>query len=157
MLDTPTEAEASVLGAFGYQDNEAWLHTDISLMPKRRAVWSSWNHLTTLKETGDRPVSVTYWMNRLQSLPTQTDVFVTLNPLQPPQETSVIARETYAHPVFDQAAVAAQGKLPDIQGADRIWYCGSYHRYGFHEDAFSSAVRVAEHLGVTLSERINAL
>lgn len=156
MLDTPSEAEARILGAFGYQDNEAYLHTDASLMPKRRAVWSSWNHLTTLKETGDRPVSVTYWMNRLQSLPTQTDVFVTLNPLHAPKAESVIAQETYAHPVFDQAAVAAQSELPHIQGADRIWYCGSYHRYGFHEDAFSSAVRVAEQLGVTMSARIRA-
>lgn len=155
MLNQPTDAEARVLGAFGYQDNAAWLHTDKTLMPRRRAVWSSWNHLTTLNEAGDRPVSVTYWMNRLQSLPTQTDVFVTLNPLHDPDPNRVIKRETYAHPVFDQAAIAAQAALPDIQGTDRIWYCGSYHGYGFHEDAFASAVGVAEQLGVPMNTRIH--
>jgi len=147
MLDAPSEAEARLLGAFGYQANDAWLHTDPALMPKRRAIWSSWNHLTARSVDGRQPVSVTYWMNRLQPLATDTDVMVTLNPLQAPAPATVIRRQRYDHPVFDQAAVAAQAALPGIQGADRIWYCGSYHGYGFHEDAFSSAVRVAEQLG----------
>ncbi len=147
MLEQPSADEARILGAFGYQDNDAFLHTDISLMPKRRAVWSSWNHLTAQSADGNQPVSVTYWMNRLQSLATDTDVLVTLNPLSEPDPAKVIRREHYAHPVFDQAAIAAQAALEDIQGMDRIWYCGSYHGYGFHEDAFGSAVRVATQLG----------
>ncbi len=147
MLNAPSPAEARVLGAFGYQDNDAWLHTDPALMPRRRAIWSSWNHLTARSVDGAQPVSVTYWMNRLQPLATATDVFVTLNPLQQPADDQVIKRQNYAHPVFDQAAMAAQIALPDIQGQDRLWYCGSYHGYGFHEDAFASAVRVAEQLG----------
>lgn len=147
MLEQPTADEARLLGAFSYQDNDAFLHTDIALMPRRRAVWSSWNHLTAKSADGQQPVSVTYWMNRLQALPTQTDVLVTLNPLQEPDPAKVIRRECYAHPVFDQAAISAQSALQDIQGVDRIWYCGSYHGYGFHEDAFGSAVRVATQLG----------
>ncbi|MDR9432691.1 MAG: FAD-dependent oxidoreductase [Spiribacter sp.] len=146
-LTTPTDAESAVLGAFGYQDNDAWLHTDTRLMPRRRAVWSSWNHLTEHSVDGDQPVSVTYWMNRLQPLATEQELFVTLNPLTPPALAKVLHRQSYAHPVFDRAAMSAQTKLIDIQGVDRIWYCGSYHGYGFHEDAFASAVRVAERLG----------
>ena len=147
MLDQPSDDEARLLGAFGYSDNDAWLHTDAALMPRRRAVWSSWNHLTARSRDGQQPVSVTYWMNRLQALPTATDILVTLNPLQAPDPARVIRHQRYAHPIFDQAAIAAQGQLNDIQGVDRIWYCGSYHGYGFHEDAFASAVRVAERLG----------
>lgn len=147
MLDNPSADEKRLLGAFSYQDNDAYLHTDASLMPRRRSVWSSWNHLTAKSADGKQPVSVTYWMNRLQNLPTQTDVLVTLNPLTAPDPAKVIRRESYAHPVFDQDAIAAQAALQDIQGVDRIWYCGSYHGYGFHEDAFGSAVRVAEQLG----------
>lgn len=147
MLERPTLWERSLLGAFSYQDNDAWLHTDARLMPRRRAVWSSWNHLTRRAADGSHPVSVTYWMNRLQNLPTATDVLVTLNPLQAPAPETVIRRQCYAHPVFDRHAMRAQRLLPMIQGRDRIWYCGSYHGYGFHEDAFASAVRVAERLG----------
>lgn len=147
MLAQPSFWERTVLGAFGYQDNAAWLHTDRRLMPRRRGVWSSWNHLTRRATDGSRPVSVTYWMNRLQNLPTATDVLVTLNPIEPPAADTVIRRERYAHPVFDREAMRAQRLLPVIQGRDRIWYCGSYHGYGFHEDAFASAVRVAEQLG----------
>ncbi|RZU99176.1 NAD(P)/FAD-dependent oxidoreductase [Spiribacter vilamensis] len=147
MLDAPHTEEANLLGAFGYQTNDAWLHTDPRLMPKRRAVWSSWNHLTTESVDGKRPVSVTYWMNRLQTLATETDVFVTLNPLETPEPETVMRRMRYDHPVFDQAAIDAQAGLPGIQGNDRIWYCGSYHGYGFHEDALASAIRVAGQLG----------
>ncbi|AGY91382.1 hypothetical protein SPICUR_01815 [Spiribacter curvatus] len=147
MLEAPHADEAGLLSAFGYNTNDAWLHTDTRLMPRRRAVWSSWNHLTTEGVDGTHPVSVTYWMNRLQSLATGTDVFVSLNPLQTPESETVIRRMRYDHPVFDQAAIDAQTDLPTIQGNDRIWYCGSYHGYGFHEDALASAVRVAERLG----------
>ncbi len=148
MLTAPSTQEQNVLGAFQYQDNQAFLHTDAQLMPRRRSVWSAWNHLTERSAEGKDPVSVTYWMNCLQSLPTQTDVFVTLNPLSPPEPAKVLREQSYDHPVFDQAAINAQAVVPDIQGQDRIWFCGSYQGYGFHEDAFSSAVRVAAQLGV---------
>lgn len=147
MLDRPSVLERSLLGAFGYQGNDAWLHTDARLMPRRRPVWSSWNHVTRRATDGSRPVSVTYWMNRLQNLPTATDLFVTLNPLHEPAPETLVRRQHYAHPVFDRAAMRAQRLLPMIQGRDRVWYCGSYHGYGFHEDAFASAVGIAERLG----------
>ena len=149
MLDSPRPDEQRILGAFGYQDNDAWLHTDPALMPRRRSVWSSWNHLTARSADGTDPVSVTYWMNRLQSLDTDTDIFVSLNPLREPAPEHVVRQLSYAHPVFDQGAMTAQIELPAIQGRDRLWFCGSYHGYGFHEDAFASAVRVAEGLGVS--------
>lgn len=146
-LNTPNPAEAQILGAFSYQANDAYLHTDTALMPQRRAVWSAWNHMTAKSIDGSDPVSVTYWMNRLQPLPTEQDIFVTLNPLTPPSAEQIIHHQTYDHPVFDREAMRAQAALSDIQGHDRLWYCGSYHGYGFHEDAFASAIRVAERLG----------
>lgn len=147
MLDAPTEAERRVLGAFRYQPNEAVLHTDTAAMPRRRGVWSSWNHMSD-GFGADRPVAVTYWMNRLQGLTTKEPLFVTLNPLTPPDPARVIRRMSYDHPVFDQAACRAQQLLPEIQGRDGVWYAGSYAGYGFHEDALASAVHVAGALGV---------
>ncbi|MBA1147804.1 FAD-dependent oxidoreductase [Ectothiorhodospiraceae bacterium WFHF3C12] len=148
MLEAPTEDERRVLGGFRYQPNEAVLHTDPAAMPRRRSVWSSWNHLSEGFD-GNRPVAVTYWMNRLQGLETREPLFVTLNPLSPPDPAKVIRRMTYDHPVFDLAACNAQRLLPTIQGRDRIWFAGSYAGYGFHEDALASAVRVASALGVS--------
>jgi len=148
LLASPTAEEDRILGAFGYARNEAWLHTDERLMPKRRRVWASWNHLTHEQRNGQSPISVTYWMNRLQSLSTQDDVFVSLNPPQPPADNQVYRHMTYDHPVLDRAAAAAQRQLPTIQGQRGLWFCGSYGGYGFHEDALASAVEVARRLGV---------
>ena len=86
-------------------------------------------------------------MNRLQSIDERAPLFVTLNPLHEPDPDSVIAQYTYDHPCFDRAALNAQKHLPRLQGADRVWYCGSYHGYGFHEDAFTSGLNVAAALG----------
>ncbi|MFW6258524.1 MAG: NAD/FAD-binding protein, partial [Halochromatium sp.] len=97
------------------------------------------------------PVSVTYWMNRLQGLETQHDYLVSLNPLRPPAEETIIAEMLYDHPVFDQAAMDAQPRLADLQGQDRLWFCGSYFGYGFHEDGLASAVAMAERFGVDTS------
>ncbi|HKJ94830.1 MAG TPA: FAD-dependent oxidoreductase [Gammaproteobacteria bacterium] len=147
MIDTPTFREQKVLGAFRYERNDAWLHGDPGLMPRRRRLWASWNHLTDRAGGGDWPVSVTYWMNRLQQLQTRSNVFVTLNPLDPPDASLVYRRMSYEHPVFDGDAIRAQRLLPTIQGRDRLWFCGSYCGYGFHEDALGAAVGVAERLG----------
>jgi predicted NAD/FAD-binding protein len=89
-------------------------------------------------------------MNRLQGIDPRVPLFVTLNPLHEPKDEAVIARLTYDHPSFDGKALAAQKRLPEIQGADRIWYCGSYFGYGFHEDAFTSGLNVALALGAEL-------
>jgi len=140
LLEQPTDDETRLLGRFRYQQNRAYLHTDMALMPRLRRVWSSWNYLAGEAGDGSRAVSVTYWMNRLQGLPTEQDYLVSLNPLGPPAPETVIRDMIYDHPVFDGAAVAAQRELPALQGLDRIWYCGSYFGYGFHEDALRAAV-----------------
>jgi uncharacterized protein len=110
-------------------------------------VWSAWNYLAADGADGDKSVSVTYWMNRLQGLTSRRDYFVSLNPLTDPDPATVIRDMTYDHPVYDQAAMDAQPKLHRLQGADRLYFCGSYHGYGFHEDALRAAVDVADRLG----------
>ncbi len=145
LLADPTEEEGRVLSAFRYSTNEAVLHSDAALMPKRRAAWSSWNYLSA--SGAERRLSVTYWMNRLQELRSDVPLFVTLNPLRPPREDSVIRRETYQHPLFDQAAIAAQERLWSLQGVGNTWFCGAHFGSGFHEDGLQSGLAVAEDLG----------
>lgn len=149
MLDSPTDLERSLLGSFLYQKNLAVLHSDPSLMPKRRKLWASWNYLGRRGPDGARRLCVTYWMNRLQGIDARIPLFVTLNPVREP--ASVHATELYHHPMFDAAAMSAQQRLKEIQGRDRIWFCGSYFGYGFHEDAFASGLKVAESLGCSSS------
>lgn len=146
MLDRPTAEEQAVLGTFRYEQNEAIIHTDAGLMPKRRAAWASWNYLSGGRDDS-RGLSVTYWMNRLQPLGSAPDIFVTLNPLREPVAGSVIHRETYTHPQFDLAALAAQKQLWSLQGARRTWFCGAYFGAGFHEDGLQAGLAVAEQLG----------
>ena len=149
MIDEPSAAERAVLGAVGYQPNVAWLHTDRALLPRRERVWAAWNYLSgppsaNAHAAGEsRPVAVSYLINKLQPVPFKSPVVVTLNPPNPPREDRVLARFDYAHPVFDQAAVAAQGRLPDIQGADRLWFAGAWAGYGFHEDGLKSGLAAA--------------
>jgi predicted NAD/FAD-binding protein len=148
LLDAPTAEEARLLGAFRYQSNRTLLHTDTRLMPTRRRVWSAWNYLAEEQASGAGAVSVTYWMNKLQGLEAERDYLVSLNPLTDPDPARVIAEMSYDHPLFDQAAMSAQQELHRLQGADRLYFCGSYHGYGFHEDALRAAVDVAGRLGV---------
>ncbi len=145
-LDRPSDAERRVLGAFTFQTNSAILHTDSSLMPKRRAAWSAWNYLSETAADCTTAVSLTYWMNRLQNLPIATPLLVTLNPLRPPAPDLVLRRLSYRHPQFDTAAMQAQTRLHEIQGRDRIWFAGAWTGWGFHEDGIGSAVRIATNL-----------
>lgn len=144
LLADPSPRESAVLGALRYGRNEAVMHADTSLMPRRRGVWSSWNYIGTRK---DAMPCVTYWMNRLQGLPAESPVFVTLNPPREPAEGTVIHRETYAHPLFDAAAMEAQRRLWSLQGERRTWFCGAYFGAGFHEDGLQAGLAVAEQLG----------
>ncbi len=148
LLDPATAMEAEILGQFRCQDNRCVLHTDVSLMPRRRGVWSAWNYLS--EDAGDhhRRVSVTYWMNRLQGLRTAAPLLVSLNPLREPAPGSVLLERAYRHPQFDAAALRAQNRLDDIQGSARVWFAGAWTGWGFHEDGIASAVRVAGGLGV---------
>lgn len=145
------DLRARLLGAFRYQDNHAVLHTDRALMPRRRRVWSAWNYLATgggqAAQQASQQVSVSYWMNLLQCLRCAREYFVSLNPLYEPRADTVVARFDYSHPVFDAAAMAAQKRLPEVNGQDGVWLAGSYFGHGFHEDALCSAVEVATQLG----------
>ncbi|QID17075.1 FAD-dependent oxidoreductase [Nitrogeniibacter mangrovi] len=143
-----SDAERAVLGAVRYQPNVAWLHTDPALLPRRRGLWSAWNYMAGVGAPGNQPVSVSYLINQLQPLPFARPVVVSLNPAQPPADEHVFERIEYAHPVFDRAAIAAQGRLADIQGRQRSWFAGAWTGYGFHEDGLRSALAVVRQFGV---------
>jgi predicted NAD/FAD-binding protein len=147
MLADPSADERELLGAFGYSRNHTVLHTDPSLMPRRRGVWSGWNYVGRRAEAGQRELCVTYWMNKLQSLPGEQQLFVSLNPIRPPRQGSLVQSEVYAHPIFDAAAIRAQRRLWALQGRQRTWYCGAYFGAGFHEDGLQAGLAVAEALG----------
>lgn len=150
LLADADDDERSVLGRVRYQDNDAWLHTDHRLLPRKREAWSAWNYVTGTPDADGRPVSVSYLLNRLQPLPCETPVIVTLNPVREPRPETVIRRITYAHPIFDAPAIAAQQALPGIQGRRRTWFCGAWTGYGFHEDGLRSALAVVNALGVEM-------
>jgi uncharacterized protein len=140
LIASPRLEEQTLLKAFRYSRNRAILHSDSKLMPKRRAVWSSWNYIGQASDSASP--TVTYWMNSLQSLWTEQPLFLTLNPLEEPSDVLHVAE--YDHPLFDSAAIAAQKKLWSLQGRRRLWFCGSYFGYGFHEDALQAGLAVAE-------------
>ena len=147
MLDASVE-QADVLRRFRYQPNVAVLHTDTRLLPRRRKVWAAWNYLSRGEGVSDRPVAVSYSINRLQPVPFKQEVIVTLNPYEQPDERRVLGRYLYEHPVLDVEAVRAQAALATIQGRDRVWFCGAWTRYGFHEDGLLSALNVAQGFGI---------
>jgi predicted NAD/FAD-binding protein len=145
LLSDPSELEVELLAAFPYQRNEAVLHTDRSLLPRRRRAWASWNYHLLDAHTG--PATVTYHMNRLQSLRADREFCVTLNRTTAIDPSQIIATFDYAHPVYTPAGVAAQLRHADISGRNRTHYCGAYWGWGFHEDGVESALRVASELG----------
>ncbi|MGE0232248.1 MAG: NAD(P)/FAD-dependent oxidoreductase [Flavobacteriaceae bacterium] len=144
MLGDASRDERRLLGAFTYTRNEAVLHRDPALMPRRRAVWSSWNYIGGLAGADEGQLCVTYWMNRLQNLPADDQLFVTLNPSRALDEAAVIARFDYDHPLYDVRALEAQRQLWALQGQRNTWFCGSYFGYGFHEDGLRSGLEAAE-------------
>lgn len=137
ILDQPTALESKVLGDIRYQANTAVLHTDASLMPSRKADWSSWNYL--IAKHSSENVKLTYYMNRLQKLATEQDYFVTLNDDARIDADKIIRTIDYMHPVFDHLAIDAQKQHMQINGSKNTWYCGAYWRNGFHEDGVWSA------------------
>ncbi len=141
LLEDPSDAEREVLGAFGYTANDAVLHTDTALLPRSRAAHASWNY----RVNGDERPTVTYYLNRLQRLETETDYLVTLN--QEVRDEHAVARFTYTHPRFDLAAIRAQRRLGEISGARHTEFAGAYFGNGFHEDGLAAGVRAAAALG----------
>jgi uncharacterized protein len=147
MLADADGHERGLLAAIRYQPNSAILHTDASFLPNNKIAYAAWNYHAGFGEASDRPAAVTYLINKLQPLPFSTPVMVTLNPQREPAAENVIQRFNYSHPIFDQAAVAAQKKLDTIQGKRNVWFCGAWTRYGFHEDGLQSGIQVASLLG----------
>jgi predicted NAD/FAD-binding protein len=146
LIDGPTELERGLLGAFQYIGNDATLHTDWRAMPRRRAAWSSWNYMSR-SQANARSLSVTYWMNSLQSLPGRPPLFLSLNPLFEIPDSRVLRRMRFEHPMFTDATLAAQKRLWSLQGVGDIWFCGAYFGFGFHEDGLQAGLAVAEEIG----------
>lgn len=170
LLADPTPAETQVLGAIRYQRNRAVLHTDTSVLPKRRRAWAAWNYERATQRGGagggagggaagsgeggaddQAAVCLHYLLNRLQPLPFSTPVLVSLNPVTEPRADSILGEFDYAHPVFDLPAIAAQQHLGALQGVASTWFCGAWTRYGFHEDGLVSGLAVCDGLRARLA------
>ncbi|MGZ3872847.1 MAG: NAD(P)/FAD-dependent oxidoreductase [Mucilaginibacter sp.] len=145
LLDTPTVDEQRLLSAFKYQYNKATLHTDEGTMPKARLAWSSWNYKIKV-QNGKLTPSTIYWMNRLQGVSDKKNYFVSVNPHDDLDEKKIIKEIAYEHPLFDVPAINAQAELPKLNANGPVYFCGSYFKYGFHEDAFASAVNLCSAL-----------
>ncbi len=142
LLQDASPAERKILSAIGYQPNRAVLHTDATCLPENKNTWSAWNYQS---RSGAEPqVCVHYLINKLQPLPFEEPVIVSLNPIDEPHPSKVLDSFDYAHPVFDSAAIAAQQSLPMIQGRNNTWFAGAWTGYGFHEDGLKSGLAVAE-------------
>jgi predicted NAD/FAD-binding protein len=143
MLADATPDEQRLLGAIAYQPNRITLHSDPSIMPRRRKVWSSWTYTEGLQKSTDC-IDLSYWMNSLQPWLTDGDIFITLNATRPIRADVTWDEVTMRHPVFDRAALAAQEELTLINGDNRTWFCGAWMRNGFHEDGIASAMNVVD-------------
>lgn len=150
LLTDPSEKEAQLLGPWRYQSNEVVLHTSHTHLPPSRKLWASWNFLREPGQGDERPVSVSYHMNRLQNLQTEREYIVTLNPGQPIPEEHVINRTTLMHPLYSFDSMATQSGLKAHNGTRNTWFCGAYFGYGFHEDGVRSAVEVAARFNIPL-------
>jgi predicted NAD/FAD-binding protein len=145
LLQSPTPLQEKLLSAFRYQANETLLHTDATVMPQRKLAWAAWNYRMEPSGEGERP-STHYYMNRLQGVSDRENYFVSLNYADRIDSEKVLWRTNYTHPIFDRGALRAQHHLPSINAElpdQRIFFCGSYFRYGFHEDALASGVQCA--------------
>jgi predicted NAD/FAD-binding protein len=147
LLAEPSSEERDTLGNIRYQANTAVLHTDTSLLPDRKHAWASWNYLGTGKDNQNQLLCVTYLMNLLQGLATDTPVMVTLNPCKEIDPAKIIETYDYDHPLFNIAAMQSQPKLWGLQGKQNTWFCGAYFGSGFHEDGIQAGLAVAEKLG----------
>ena len=150
MVKDLTKKEEEILKPWKYSKNVTILHTDHSFMPPTKSAWACWNYVKNKESNDTDDVSVTYYMNRLQGLKTSKDYFVTLNPTRDVPEDKTIFQTIYTHPKYTQTAISTQENIEAVNGTNRLYFCGSYCRYGFHEDAVMSAVNVAKQLGCEL-------
>ncbi|RZI77766.1 MAG: FAD-binding protein [Variovorax sp.] len=154
LLADASQAEHATLGAIRYQANHAVLHTDASVLPKRHAAWAAWNYEAS--SDADAPqVCLHYLLNKLQPLPWQQPVVVSLNPLRPVARSQVMAEYDYDHPVFDLAALKAQAEVHGLQGQRNTWFAGAWMGYGFHEDGLKAGLAAAEGVRSRLAESLH--
>jgi len=147
ILREPSPLERSVLGAIRYQDNRAVLHTDARVLPAKPTTWAAWNYERAASSARESSrVCLHYLLNRLQRIPFEQPVVVSLNPLQAIDPATIVGEYDYAHPVFDLAAIEAQKRLPLIQGQQHTWFAGAWAGYGFHEDGLKSGLQVGRAL-----------
>ena len=153
MLKTPSQAEQIHLSAIRYQDNVAVLHTDESVLPSRQKAWAAWNYERAADEGQESArVCLHYLLNKLQPLPFEQAVVVSLNPIKPIDPAKIISSIEYAHPVFDLAAIDAQQHIHEIQGQQHTWFAGAWMGYGFHEDGLKAGLGVARELLLELHQ-----
>lgn len=155
LLHNPSESEIAILSAIPYQTNQVTLHTDTAWLPKSPTAWAAWNYRVLPNRGEETPVTVTYYMNRLQGLSLETDFCVTLNQAAVISPDKVLRQFEYAHPVFGFDSVKAQRQKSQIQGKNRTWFCGAYWGYGFHEDGVNSALEVVSALNVSALRKVS--
>ena len=140
LITDPTPEEKSILANFKYKNNVAIIHTDESLMPKNKKAWSSWNSSVNKDNTSE--TSITYWLNLLQNLKTNKNIFLSLNPFLKIDQKKVISKVKFTHPYYDKEALENQNRLKNIQNKKNLLFCGSYFGYGFHEDGIKSSLEM---------------
>ena len=144
IIDNPTIEEKEILSKFSYRENIAYIHTDKTAMPKNKKTWSSWN--SSLKKDEINKSSITYWLNILQNLKCDEDIFLTLNPYFEIDQLKILKKVKFTHPYFDQSALDHQNELQNLQNKRNILFCGSYFGYGFHEDGIKSSIEMLKNL-----------
>ena len=144
LINNPTENERKILKNFQYKKNIGYLHNDVRLMPDKKNAWSSWNSI--LDKNDIKKNCVTYWLNKLQNLKTKKNYFLTLNPFISIDDSKIIKKVEFTHPFYDMKTINAQRYLPELQGVNNSYFCGSYFGYGFHEDGLNSAIDVSNKL-----------
>ena len=148
LLSDLQKKEVEILSQFSFQENDVFLHSEPSYMPKRKATWSSWNYLSNNSQ--QKELCVTYWMNKLQSLSYKLPLFITLNPFSDAPIEKPHRQFKYMHPIFDQNAIEAQKNLNKIQGVKHTYFCGAWTGNGFHEDGIKSAIAIARAFDVEI-------
>ena len=146
LLKNPQKLEKELLAKFKYEKNQAILHTDASLMPPLKKVWSAWNYKTINDKSYNLKSSIIYYMNFLQDLKTEQDYFISINEFDDIDPQKIYRTIDYEHPIFDMETMIAQNQLGELNKNNQIFYCGSYFKYGFHEDAFTSALNLSKRL-----------
>ena len=144
LIENPTEDEKIVLSNFSYKENTAYIHTDTRAMPKNKKAWCSWN--SSIDDQNTKKNSITYWLNLLQNLKCDENIFLTLNPYFDIDETKILKKVSFTHPYYDQKALDTQVHLPNLQNKKDTLFCGSYFGYGFHEDGIKSSLEMLKNL-----------